>query len=161
MYKKLLGSLLGLAMAGAAQANPFETIENKPLNELWLNAGFYSWHFQEDRGFDNTNPGWGAEYRFNTVASATVGRFHNSDRALSDYAGVYYQPWSLGPFRLGAVVGGFNGYPNMRNGGWFLAAIPVASIEYKRVGANFAIVPNYKDRLHGAFSIQLKIKLFD
>ena len=160
MHKMLLGSLLGLAIADAAQANPFETIENQPLNELWVNAGFYSRHFQRDKGFDDTNPGWGAEYRFSTVASATAGRFHNSDRTMSNYAGIYYQPWSLGPFRLGAVIGGFNGYPNMRDGGWFLAAIPVASVEYERVGVNFAIVPTYKERLHGAFTVQLKLKLF-
>jgi hypothetical protein len=160
MYKKLLGSLLALGLVGAAQANPFETIENKPLNELWINGGFYSYHFQRDKGFDDTNPGWGAEYRFSTVASATAGRFHNSDRAMSSYAGIYYQPWSIGPFRLGAVIGGFNGYPKMRDGGWFLAAIPVLSVEYERVGVNFAIVPTYKERLHGAFSVQLKLKLF-
>ena len=160
MHKKLLGSLLALAIAGTAQANPFETIENQPLNELWLNAGFYSRHFQRDKGLDDTNPGWGAEYRFSTVASATAGRFHNSDRTMSNYAGIYYQPWSIGPFRLGAVIGGFNGYPKMRDGGWFLAAIPVASVEYQRVGVNFAIVPTYKERLHGAFTVQLKLKLF-
>ncbi|WP_395408170.1 hypothetical protein ACHMW6_16605 [Pseudoduganella sp. UC29_106] len=160
MHKKLLGGLLGLAIAGTAQANPFETIENQPLNELWLNAGFYSRHFQRDKGLDDTNPGWGAEYRFSTVASATAGRFHNSDRTMSNYAGIYYQPWSIGPFRLGAVIGGFNGYPKMRDGGWFLAAIPVASVEYQRVGVNFAIVPTYKERLHGAFTVQLKLKLF-
>lgn len=162
MYKKLPGCLLGLAIVGAAgavHANPFEVIENKPLGELWVNGGFYSRHFQRDKGFDDTNPGLGAEYRFSTVASATVGRFHNSDREMSNYAGVYYQPWSIGPFRLGAVIGGFNGYPNMRDGGWFLAAIPVVSVEYQRVGVNFAIVPTYKERLHGAFSVQLKFKV--
>jgi hypothetical protein len=161
MYKKLLASMLGLVMAGAVQANPFETIDNQPLNELWVNGGFYSRHFQRDKGLDDTNPGWGAEYRFSTVASLTAGRFHNSDRAMSNYAGVYYQPWSIGPFRLGAVVGGFDGYPKMRDGGWFLAAIPVVSVEYQRVGVNFAIVPTYKERLHGAFTVQLKLKLFD
>jgi len=161
MYNKLLASALGLAVAGAVQANPFETIENKPLNELWVNGGFYSYHFQRDKGFDDTNPGWGAEYRFSSVASVTAGRFHNSDRAMSNYAGIYYQPWSLGPLRLGAVIGGFNGYPKMRDGDWFLAAIPVVSVEYQRVGVNFAIVPTYKERLHGALSIQLKLKLFD
>jgi hypothetical protein len=78
---------------------------------------------------------------------------------MSNYAGVYYQPWAIGPVRLGAVIGGFNGYPKMRDGGWFLAAIPVVSVEYQRVGVNFAIVPTYKERLHGALSVQLKFKL--
>lgn len=142
-------------------AQPFELIEAKPLSEGWLNAGFYSYHFKRDKGLNGSNPGIGAEYRFSTVASATAGRFYNSDRDYSNYAGVYYQPFALGPFRLGAVAGAFNGYPKMQNGGWFLAAIPTLSYEYKSVGLNLAFVPNYKDRLYGALSFQLKVKLFD
>jgi hypothetical protein len=159
MKKLLLGTALG-AVTCCAMANPFEMIESQPAAELWVNPGFYSYHFQRDRGFDDTNPGIGAEYRFSSVASVTAGRFHNSDRAISNYAGMYYQPWAIGPLRLGAVVGGFSGYPRMNNGGWFLAAIPVISTEYQRVGVNFAIVPTYKERLHGALSVQLKFKLF-
>jgi hypothetical protein len=158
MKKRLVGATFA-ALALPAFADPFAVIENQPLSELWINPGFYSYHFQRDKGFDDTNPGFGAEYRFSTVASATAGRFHNSDRHMSNYAGIYYQPWSIGPVRLGAVIGGFNGYPKMRDGGWFLAAIPVVSVEYQRVGVNFAIVPTYKERLHGALSVQLKFKL--
>ncbi|KQV61345.1 MULTISPECIES: hypothetical protein [unclassified Duganella] len=157
--KKLLIGATFAALSLPAFADTFSAIENQPLSELWVNPGFYSYHFQRDKGFDDTNPGFGAEYRFSTVASLTAGRFHNSDRQMSNYAGVYYQPWAIGPVRLGAVVGGFNGYPKMRDGGWFLAAIPVVSVEYQRVGVNFAIVPTYKERLHGALSVQLKFKL--
>ena len=157
--KKLFIGATFAALSMPALADTFTVIESQPLSELWVNPGFYSYHFQRDKGFDDTNPGFGAEYRFSTVASITAGRFHNSDRQMSNYAGVYYQPWAIGPVRLGAVVGGFNGYPKMRDGGWFLAAIPVISMEYQRVGVNFAIVPTYKERLHGAFSVQLKFKL--
>jgi len=157
--KKLLIGATFAALSMPALADTFSVIENQPLSELWVNPGFYSYHFQRDKGFDDTNPGFGAEYRFSTVASVTAGRFHNSDRQMSNYAGVYYQPWAIGPVRLGAVIGGFNGYPKMRDGGWFLAAIPVVSVEYQRVGVNFAIVPTYKERLHGALSVQLKFKL--
>ena len=158
MKKYLLGATFA-ALSFPALADTFTTIDKQDLSELWVNPGFYSYHFQRDRHFDDTNPGLGVEYRFSTVASITAGRFHNSDRQMSSYAGVYYQPWAIGPLRLGAVVGGFNGYPKMRDGGWFLAAIPVVSVEYQRVGVNFAIVPTYKERLHGAFSVQLKFKL--
>lgn len=161
---KVIAPIAGVvlaAMSGLAQADDaFTMIENKPDSALWINPGFYSYHFQRDKGFDDTNPGLGVEYRFSTVASVTAGRFHNSDREMSNYAGVYYQPIAWGPLRLGAVVGGFNGYPKMRDGGWFLAAIPVVTLEYERVGVNFAIVPTYKERLHGALSVQLKFKLF-
>jgi len=150
-----------LATASAAQAQTFAMIENQPLSETWVNAGFYSYHFQRDKDLNDSNPGLGAEYRFSTVASATAGRFYNSDRAYSNYLGVYYQPFRVGPLRVGAVVGGFNGYPKMRDGGWFPALIPTVSYEYKRVGLNLAIVPSYKDRLYGALSFQLKLKVFE
>jgi hypothetical protein len=147
-------------VSGTAMADGFETIESKPLQEVWINGGFYSYHFQRDKGLNDSNPGLGGEWRFSTVASVTAGRFYNSDRAYSNYAGVYYQPWKIGPVRIGAVVGGFSGYPKMRDGGWFPAAIPTLSYEYERVGVNVAIVPSYKDRLYGALSIQLKLKAF-
>ena len=164
--RRVRATFLAAALALHAQVqagvdNPFETVEVAPLQQAWLNAGFYSYHFQRDKGLDDGNPGIGAEYRFSTVASATAGRFHNSERAYSNYAGLYYQPFAIGPVRLGAVLGGFNGYPKMRDGGWFLAAIPVASVEYGSVGLNLSIVPSYKDRLHGALSFQLKFKVFE
>ncbi|MES2163408.1 MAG: hypothetical protein V4476_19815 [Pseudomonadota bacterium] len=158
---RMAGVLLLAGLSGAAVADTFETIESAPLKEVWLNGGFYSYHFQRDKGLNDSNPGLGGEYRFSTVASATAGRFYNSDRGYSNYVGVYYQPWKIGPVRLGAVAGGFSGYPKMRDGGWFLAAIPTASFEYKSVGVNVAIVPTYKDRLYGAISVQLKLKVFD
>ncbi|OFA06872.1 hypothetical protein [Duganella sp. HH101] len=158
---RIAGALLLAGLSAGAMADTFETIESAPLKEVWLNGGFYSYHFQRDKGLNDSNPGLGGEYRFSTVASATAGRFYNSDRAYSNYVGVYYQPWKVGPVRLGAVAGGFSGYPRMREGGWFLAAIPTASFEYKSVGVNVAIVPTYKDRLYGAISVQLKLKVFE
>lgn len=150
---------LGVPFAHAELANPFQWIENKPLSETWLNAGFYSYHLSRDKGLNDRNPGLGVEYRFSTVGSVTAGTFYNSDRAQSNYIGAYYQPVALGLVRFGAVIGAFDGYPKMQNGGWFLAAIPVASIDYKNVGLNLAFVPNYKDRLYGAISFQLKFKI--
>gem|GEM_PF-177800 len=156
-----LALLLPYAAVHAEQSQIFNFIESKPLKEVWLNPGMYSYHFQRDKNLNDSNRGFGIEYRFSTVASATAGRFYNSDRHYSNYAGVYYQPVALGPVRLGVVAGGFNGYPKMRDGGWFLAAIPVASVEYKSFGLNIAIVPTYKDRLYGAISLQPKIKVFE
>ena len=154
-------NLLSSAAVRAEEGRFFNIIESRPLKEVWLNPGFYSYHFQRDKGLNDSNPGFGAEYRFSTVASVTAGRFYNSDRRYSNYAGVYYQPIAVGPARIGAVVGGFSGYPKMRDGGWFLAAIPVVSFDYKSVGLNVAIIPTYKDRLYGAISIQPKVKVFE
>lgn len=145
--------------APACADNLFQEIDSQPLSELWINPGFYSFHFDSSKHLNNDNYGLGAEYRFSTTMSATAGRFYNSDRRYSNYAGVYWQPIALGPLRLGAVGGAFNGYPRARNGGWFPAVIPAISYEYQRVGANIAVIPGYKDRLYGAISIQLKFRI--
>ena len=134
--------------------------DNVNRSELWLDTGFATYHFEGDKNLNGQNPGVGIEYRFSDVAAVTAGRFFNSDRQHSKYAGVFYQPWSLGGVKLGAVVGAFDGYPNMRDGGWFPALIPAMTYEYQRVGVNLAVIPTYKNRLHGGISLQLKFRLF-
>ena len=126
---------------------------------LWLNAGFYSLHFERDRGLRDANPGIGAEYRLDERWALTAGRFLNSDNAHSQYVGAYYQPWVFAGARWGVVGGAFNGYPRAFHGGWFPALIPVASWEGQRVGLNVALVPPLQDRLYGALSVQFKFRL--
>jgi hypothetical protein len=128
-------------------------------SRLWLNAGFYSAHFDTDKGLRNANPGLGFEYKLDDSWRATAGRFINSDNAHSSYIGAYYQPWTFAGARLGVVGGAFNGYPKAFNGGWFPAILPVASWEGQRFGLNVALVPPLKDRLYGAVSFQLKLRL--
>ena len=135
--------------------------ESDRLNQVWLDTGFITHHFQSDLDLNGHNGGVGMEYRFSESMAVTAGRFYNSDREHSRYAGLYYQPWSFHGVKLGAVVGGFDGYPKMREGGWFLALIPAATFEYQRVGVNIAVVPTYKNRLHGGISMQLKFKLWE
>lgn len=175
MLKKLLCvSLASLAVSAHAQDNPaaqsesstpsflgMSLIDAQPREQVWLDSGFETAHFDRHAGLNGNNYGVGAEFRFSTVSSVTVGRFYNSNRAYSNYVGVYYQPIRLGMVQLGAVVGGFNGYPNMRDGGWFLAAIPTASLEWHRLGFNLAFVPSIKNRLYGGISLQVKVKLWD
>jgi hypothetical protein len=139
----------------------YQWIEPQTKSELWLNPGMASYHFQQDKNFNAANWGGGFEYRFNTVASVTGGRFYNSDRKYSNYAGVYYQPIAIGPIKLGAVIGGFSGYPAANHGGWFAAALPALTWEGDLVGANIFVIPTIADRVHGAISLQLKFKIFD
>ena len=136
-------------------------IEPQTKSQLWINPGMASYHFQQDKNFNNGNWGAGLEYRFNTVASVTAGRFYNSDRQYSNYAGIYYQPIAIGPIKIGAVIGGFNGYPQTNNGGWFAAALPALTWEGDLVGANLFIIPTVGDRVHGAISLQLKLKVWE
>ena len=139
------------ALSGLAQAE-FQA------DCLWLNAGFYSAHFDTNKGLRNANPGIGAEYTLNANWSLTAGRFTNSNDATSHYVGAYYQPWTYQGVKLGVVGGGFNGYPKAFNGGWFPAIIPTATYEGGHWGLNVALVPPLKDRLYGAVSFQLKYR---
>lgn len=154
-------SLVSFPVISLAEPPGFFAIaDNKPIKELWLNPGFYSYHFQKSKGLNNSNLGLGGEYRYSTVSSFTLGVFDNSDRQISRYAGWYWQPLGSGAVRIGAVFGAIDGYPKMLNGGWFLAAIPAASIEYRNFGANLLFMPSYKDRLYGAISLQVKLRVF-
>ena len=149
---KTLTALVLLLAAGLAQAD-FDS------SRLWFNAGFYSAHFDTDKGLRNANPGLGFEYKIDDHWGATAGRFINSDNVHSSYIGAYYQPWTFAGAKWGVVGGAFNGYPKAFNGGWFPAVIPVASWEGKHFGLNVALVPPLKDRLYGAVSFQLKFRL--
>ena len=157
MTPMLLALLCPLAQAG----DVFTRIEPAPARQLWLDSGFATYHFDRDKDLNGANGGIGVEYRWRGDLALTVGRFYNSDRQYSSYAGAIWQPFAIGPMRLGAVIAGFNGYPHMRDGGWFPAVIPVATIEYQRFGVNFGFVPTYKDRLYGGLSVQLKFKLME
>ncbi|MEW6759336.1 MAG: hypothetical protein AB1437_00815 [Pseudomonadota bacterium] len=157
----LLAAALLLPVSAMAQDDGwFSKIESDPKSEFWLDTGFATYHFDSDKDLNGANKGLGAEYRFNGTTSATIGRFYNSDRQWSNYAGVIWQPYAIGQVRVGLALAAFDGYPKMRDGGWFPAAIPTLTYEYKRVGVNVGIIPSYKDRLYGGISVQLKLKLF-
>ena len=128
------------------------------LAKVWINAGFYSAHFDTNKGLRNANPGLGIEYSLDDTWRLTAGRFINSDNANSNYLGAYYQPWHIGDIKLGVVGGAFNGYPKAFNGGWFPAVLPVATWEGRQLGLNVTFVPPMKDRLYGAVSFQLKYR---
>ena len=156
-------SMLGLLAYNSvyAQADSFiSLLEPSAKNELWLNPGMVTYHFQTDQNLNGANWGAGAEYRFSSVSSLTAGRFYNSNNAYSNYAGIYYQPLAIGPIKVGAVIGGFSGYSSMNNGGWFAAAIPALTWEGDWVGANIFIIPTIGDRVHGGISLQLKFNVF-
>ncbi|MGH8853131.1 MAG: hypothetical protein ACREWI_02520 [Telluria sp.] len=153
--------LVALGAPLAQAGDLFTTIDAAPKSEFWLNTGFATAHFDSDKGLNGANKGLAAEYRFSGTMAATAGRFYNSDRHSSNYAGVIWQPYAVGPVRVGLAIAAFDGYPHMRDGGWFPAAIPTLTYEVKRVGVNVGIIPTYRDRLYGGVSLQLKFKLFE
>ena len=156
----LTAALLLPVSAMAQDGSWFSKIAAEPKGEFWLDSGFATYHFDSDKDLNGANKGLGAEYRFNGTTSATLGRFYNSDRQWSNYAGVIWQPYAVKQLRVGLALAAFDGYPKMRDGGWFPAVIPTLTYEYQRVGVNVGIIPSYKDRLYGGISLQLKLKLF-
>ena len=148
--KKLILALATATVLPAAQA--------VDLARTWFNPGFYSFHVERDKNLNNVNTGLGIEVPLSNTYAFTAGVFENSNRATSHYVGLYVMPFEIGPFKAGAVVGGFNGYPNANQGGWFPALIPVIALEGQQVGMNVSFVPTVQDQLHGAISFQLKYR---
>ncbi len=126
------------------------------LADVWLNPGFYSRHLDRDKGFNNVNTGLGVEVSLTNTYSLTTGFFENTDRATSRYVGLYAMPFRTGHFKAGAAIGTFDGYPRMRDGGWFPAFVPTVAFEGRQLGLNVSFVPSISDRVHGAIAFQLK-----
>lgn len=161
MMSNAMAALLLVCTPPAHAGDWFTRIDAAPKSEFWLDTGFATAHFDSDKDLNGANKGLAAEYRFSGTMAATAGRFHNSDRQWSNYAGVIWQPYAVGQVRVGLALAAFDGYPHMRGGGWFPAAIPTLTYEYQRVGVNVGIIPTYRDRLYGGVSVQLKFKLFE
>lgn len=151
--------LASLPAGAHAQTAP---VEWSP--QVWINAGSYSYHFDRSKNFREDNVGFGAEVWFAEDHALMAGTFINSDRMRTHYGAYQWRPlhWQLADIKFGAGVtlGAFDGYPRYRNGDWFPAALPVLAVEYKRVGANIFLVPTIRDRLDGAISIQLKLRVW-
>lgn len=129
------------------------------LADVWVNPGFYSYHFDKSKDLNNNNHGLGVEASINRTYSFTAGVFENSNRATSHYVGVYVMPFQVGALKAGAAVGAFDGYPNMHNGGWFPALVPTMAIEGRRLGLNISYTPKIGDKLNSALSFQVKFNL--
>jgi hypothetical protein len=158
--KLILVTLLTIPVISAAEPAGFVSfVESKLITEIWLNPGFYSYHFQRSKGLNDNNIGLGGEYRYSTTSSISLGVYENSDNLTSHYIGWYWQPLAVGSVRIGAVVGLIDGYHTW-SGDWFIAAIPAASFEYKNIGANLLLIPGFQDKLYGSITLQLKIRVY-
>lgn len=143
----------------AAQADDLvEPAGSAQAKSVWINAGFLSYHFERDKGLKGNNYGLGGQVALSQTHSVIGGEFRNSDDACSRYLAWIWQPYAIGSVKFGLLAGAIDGYPKMQNGGWFPMVIPVVSFEYKSVGANFTLVPGYKDKLHGAVAVQFKLR---
>jgi hypothetical protein len=134
------------------------------LPQVWLNPGIYSQHFDSSKGLRNNNIGFGGELVLANDHLLMAGSFINSNRARSHYAAYEWRPlhWQFGGFNVGAGValGAFDGYPNYRRGGWFVAPLPLLSVEGKTFGANISVIPTVANRFDGAIAVQFKMRVW-
>ncbi len=158
-YRVIMVTLLAvrLSTAHASESAPESAAEP---GSLWINPGFYAYHFQRDKGFRDNNYGLGAQYMLSPSSSVTAGLYRNSDNYESHYLGWIWQPLPLGRARLGMVAAAVDGYPKADNGRWFLSALPILSLDYRRFGVNFLVVPTYQNKVYGSFVTQLKLRVW-
>jgi hypothetical protein len=157
-----VAALLGtISCTAAAQA----VDPAKPsFPQVWLNPGVYAEHFDSDKGLRNDNIGVGGEAWLAEDHGLLAGSYINSNRARSHYAGYEWRPlhWDIAGLKVGAgvMLSGFNGYPNYRGGAWFVAPLPVLSIEGKTLGANISLIPTVANRFDGALLLQIKLRVW-
>ncbi|MFN0040798.1 MAG: hypothetical protein ACKVP2_14900 [Burkholderiales bacterium] len=132
--------------------------------QVWLNPGAFSYHFDRSQNFRENNFGIGAEVATGPDSTWMFASFINSERSRSRFAGWQWRPLH-GQFvgmqvHAGIVAAAFDGYPRMRDGGWFLSLLPVVALEGDRLGLNLSVVPTIEDRLNGAILFQVKFRVW-
>ncbi len=147
---------------GSANEGPGNTQDRGQAGgfNLWLNPGLYSYHLDRTAGFRSQNWGAGLQSNLREDVSVLAGSYINSDNLRSHYAGVAWQPLAWQEVRFGLVAGLLDGYPAMRNRGWFPAALPWVSIRGERIGVNLTYFPNFPHGVHAAFAAQLILRIW-
>ncbi len=157
----LLCAVFASLYAAGAQAG---AAAEESWPQVWLNPGIYSQHFDSGKGLRNNNIGFGGEVMLSNDHILLAGSFINSNRARTHYAGYEWRPlhWKFSGVDVGAgiVLGAFDGYPNYREGAWFVAPLPMLSIEGRRLGVNLGIIPTVKNRFDGALAVQVKLRVW-
>lgn len=154
----LLLALAGLTASARAEFFPEASLQSSNRGQFWVNLGGMSQHFENASRFNQQNFGFGIEYQVDPRRYLVLGGYHNSVRKETRYVGGAWMPLAVGPVKLGVIAGVADGYPKMRNGGFFPIALPVVSVETKHVGANFVIMPSVADKVSGCVALQLKYR---
>jgi hypothetical protein len=132
--------------------------------QVWLNPGFYSYHFDRDKNLRENNAGLGVEVLLAPDHGLMAGTFMNSRDERSYYAGYQWRPLHWRPAHAlvsaGIAIAAIDGYPTYNNGGWFLSLLPLLSIEGRRIGVNLSIIPTIKDRIDGGIAVQVKLRVW-
>ena len=152
-----------LACSLVFSGNALGEDDQRGMPQIWLNPGIYSQHFDSGKGLRNNNVGFGAEALLARDHLLMAGSFINSNNARTRFGAYQWRPlhWRFSGFEIGAgiALGAFDGYPNYRDGGWFVAPLPVLAIEGTRLGVNLSFIPTVKNRFDGALAVQVKLRV--
>ncbi len=163
-WRKRFGTALVLSTVWYAAGAHAEATPAESWPQVWLNPGIYSQHFDSGKGLRNNNIGFGAEVMLSNDHVLMGGSFINSNRARTRFAAYEWRPlhWKFYGADVGAgiALGAFDGYPNYRNGGWFVAPLPMLSVEGRYLGANISLIPTVKNRFDGALAVQVKLRVW-
>jgi hypothetical protein len=149
------GAVAFALSAGAAEPASFP--------QVWLNPGFFTYHFDRDSELREDNTGLGVEVALAPEHALAAGSFLNSTGERSRYGGYQWRPLHWQPagisVRAGVALGLIDGYPRMRNGGAFFVVVPLLAIEGRYLGVNLTVFPALGNQVEGAIAVQLKLRL--
>jgi len=158
--RSFFGIVLGFGMtvSGARAADA------EFSRQVWINPGIYSYHFDRSADFRDNNIGFGAEVLLAPDHAVMGGTFINSQSARTHYGAYQWRPLHWQPAGInvsaGIILGAFDGYPTYRNGGWFIAPMPVLAIEGDRVGVNLSVIPKVHEGMGAAMAFQVKLRVW-
>jgi hypothetical protein len=129
--------------------------------DVWIDLNATSFHFSEGK-YNQKNIGVGFEYHLpNDDFLILAGRYRNSVNMKSTYLLGGWTPveFKAGPvrFKMGAVAGAINGYPELNNGGIGAIGAGLVRAEYKDVGVNLFMLPSAK-KSPLTVGVQFKVK---
>ena len=162
--RNVLLSFLRTATISLAVVTSAYAEDTRLVQQVWLNPGFFSWHFNRSLDLREDNWGIGVEVAFAPDHAVMAGNFINSDNDRSNYAAYLWRPLHWRPYGIdvhaGIALGAFDGYQRVNSGGWFVAPLPLLAAEGRYLGLNLTIVPTIEDKLNGAVVIQVKLRVW-
>jgi hypothetical protein len=149
--QSFLLAFLRAATASFAVLSSAYAEDTRLIQQVWLNPGFFSWHFDRSLDLREDNWGIGVEVAFAPDHAAMVGNFINSDGDRSRYGAYLWRPLHWRPYGIdvhaGIAVGAFDGYQRVNSGGWF-GACPCLPSRAATGGSIFR-QPTIEDRVNG------------
>src|SRR3954468_5836517 len=131
----LAGGALALCSLAASAQEQRGLVLPERKTDIWLNAGFLSYHFDREKHYREFNYGFGGEALFTPNHGVMAGIVKNSESETSKYIGYQYRPFHWQPggvdVAAGVALSLVDGYPSMNNKGWFIAPMPMIAVEGK------------------------------